>query len=134
MSTQKDEPISAEAAYNGNGSNEELWPILASHGAVTDPSDMRDSYLATVLINWRNAACKDVADRYQEAKSRAEESEAELVALRTQMARINSYLTATIEAKGSSRYAGQGRLITLLTADDVREMISEWRKAGNGDA
>lgn len=67
------EPIGANEAYAGTGSNEELWPILASHGAVTDPSDMRDSYLATVLINWRNAACKDLADRYNKLRERAEE-------------------------------------------------------------
>lgn len=66
-------PIGADEAYAGAGSNEELWPILASHGVVTDPSDVRDSYLATVLINWRNAACKDLADQYNEQRKRTEE-------------------------------------------------------------
>lgn len=73
-----DEPISADDAYRGTGSNEELWPILASHGAVNDPSDVRDSYLATVLINWRNAACKDVADRYHREREHTASAELEL--------------------------------------------------------
>lgn len=76
------EPISANDAYQGTGSNEELWPILASHGAVSDPSDVRDSYLATVLINWRNAACKDVADQYHEQRDCAEKAKAELAQVR----------------------------------------------------
>jgi len=82
---EKTKPISASDAYAGTGSNEELWPILASHGAVTDPNDIRDSYLATVPINWRNAACKDVADRYQDAKTRAEEAEADVERLRAHL-------------------------------------------------
>lgn len=59
---------------------------------------------------------------------------AELKRLRAKVASLDDCLTATAVAKGSNRYAGQGQLITLLTVDDVREMIREWCEDGDGDA
>jgi hypothetical protein len=67
------------------------------------------------------------ANALKAAHERAVHFEWELERLRTKVAGLDDRLNATVAVKGSNRYAGQGQLITLLTVDDVREMISEWR-------
>lgn len=88
-------------------------------GATADPQlAMSDDEVADVATVLREHA----------------EMAAEPKRLRTKVADLDDCLTATAAAKGSNRYAGRGQLITLLTVDDVREMIGEWREAGTEDA
>jgi hypothetical protein len=74
------------------------------------------------------------ADAWKAAHERAVHFEWELEQLRSRMAGLDDRLTATAAVKGSNRYVGQGKLVTLLTVDDVRQMISEWRRADEAEA
>jgi hypothetical protein len=80
------------------------------------------------------ALCGDVERDRDEYQWQNEQLRGEVQRLRAKIAGLDDCLAATVAAKGSDRYAGQGRLITLLTVDDVCEMISEWREAGAEDA
>ena len=80
------------------------------------------------------ALCGDVERGRDEYQWQNEQLRGEVQRLQAKMAGLDDCLTATAAAKGSNRYAGQGQLITLLTVDDVREMIGEWREASADDA
>lgn len=80
------------------------------------------------------ALCGDVERDRDECLWQNEQLRGEVQRLQAKMAGLDNCLTATAAAKGSNRYAGQGQLVTLLSLDDVREMIDEWREAGADDA